>query len=93
VLQREEKDWGVKLTLEPFGESEAMKLVGEIDLPKGEKPPATRFWLDATPSKKPLRMTDLHVIQQGLHQFIDAVKDETAKMTNPQRSRKPKKKG
>jgi hypothetical protein len=53
--------------------------------------PAIRFFLDATPTQKPLSMTDLVVIQQGLHQFIDAVKDETAQMMAPQR-KKPKKK-
>jgi hypothetical protein len=69
-----------------------MMLVGEIDDPKPGKRPETRFWLDATPSQKPLRMTDLVVIQQGLHQFMDAVKDETAQMMNPRR-KKSKKKG
>jgi hypothetical protein len=64
---------------------------GEIDEPKPGKRPAIRFFLDATPTQKPLSMTDLVVIQQGLHQFIDAVKDETAQMMAPQR-KKPKKK-
>jgi len=91
MLEREEKDWGVKLTLLPFDSPELMRLVGEIDDPKPGKRPAVRFWLDATPSQKPLSMTDLVVIQQGLHQFMDAVKDETAQMMNPKR-KKPKKK-
>lgn len=91
MLGREEKDWGVKLTLQPFDSTELMRLVGEIDKPKAGKRPTLRFFLDATPTQKPLSMTDLVVIQQGLHQFMDAVKDETAQMMAP-RHKKPTKK-
>ncbi len=91
MIHREEKDWGVKLTLEPLDNAEAMRLTGEIDDPKPGKRPVVRFWLDATPSQKPLSMTDLVVIQQGLHQFMDKIKDETAQMMNP-KGKKSKKK-
>ena len=90
MIHREEKDWGVKLTLEPLDSPELMKLVGEIDDPKPGKRPALRFYLDATPTQKPLSMTDLVVIQRGLHQFLEKIKDETAQMMNPLH-KKPKK--
>jgi hypothetical protein len=80
-------DWGVRLTLLPLGSKGSVKLTGEIDNSKEGKPPETRFWLDSTPTKKPLRMTDLHVIQQGFHQFLEAMKDEAAKMV-PKAKRK-----
>lgn len=80
MVEREEKRWGVRLVMKPLSGRPEMRIIGEVNSPKGERNPETRFWFDGVPGDGPLRMTELMVWRQGLQKFVDLVKGESAAM-------------
>jgi hypothetical protein len=79
MIEHEQKPWGVRLISQPLT-GRTLRIVGEIDKPKGTKAPEGRFWFDGALSDKPLRITELMIWQQELIRFIDAAKDVSAQM-------------
>lgn len=80
MIEREEKDWGVLVTMQPLSARPMMRIICEVDFPKPGKKSVTRYWFDGAPSEKPLRLTELNVWSAALKQFLDAVKDVSARM-------------
>lgn len=91
MIQREKKEWGVRVSMQPLGDRPSMTITAEVNLPKGKFKPETFYWFDGPEVDKPLRLTDLTVWQQGLSLFLDAVKDVQAQMMKPAKSKRKKK--
>lgn len=88
MIEREKKEWGVRLVLKPLTERPDMRVVAEITKPKPGRTPDIRFWFDAVPSDTPMRTTELIVWNQAVRQFLDSVKDESAKFKTKAAPRK-----
>ncbi len=91
-MQREQKAWGVRLSLQPLTTRPAMLMIAEVDFPKGDKSPDMRIWFDGAAVEKPFKLTELEVWQQRLVQFVAEVKDTAATLKNPANQPKKKKK-
>jgi len=88
VIERVEKPWGVRFTVQPLTDRPEMKIIAEVNRPKGDKRPETRYWFDGVPTDRPLRSTELSVWNQSMRQILDVVKDESAAaMKNRKRKR------
>ena len=75
MVKRERKSWGVRLTSQPLS---GMRIIGEINYPKGTRTPESKFWFDGV--TEPLGITELMVWQQALLRFIDEAKGVSAEM-------------
>ena len=87
-MQREEREWGVLLTLQPLSARPEMKILAEVNEPRGDKKPEIRVWFDGVPRDRPLRITELNVWNQQMRQLVDQIKDAAAELANPKRRRK-----
>ena len=92
MIQREEKEWGVRLSMQPLTGRPSMQIIAEVDNPKPGRKPDTRYWFDGAGSEKPLRPAELTVWQEGLRQFQDVVKDVQARLMKPATKTSAKKK-
>ena len=87
-MEREEREWGVLLTSRPLGNRPDMKILAEVNEPKGEKKPEVRVWFDGVPRDRPLRITEVNVWNAAMRQLLDQIKDASAQMMNPKRRKK-----
>ena len=93
MVTREDKVWGVRLSMQPLTTRPTMQLIGEVDRPKANRSPEVRIWFDGAPCEKPLKLMELGVWQETLVQFIAEVKDTAATLANPaNQPKKPPKK-
>jgi hypothetical protein len=67
-----------------------MTIIGEVNNPKPGKSPEGLFWFEGVPNEQPLRLTELNVWQQGLHRFLETVKDVSVRMTRDKPKAKKK---
>jgi hypothetical protein len=88
MIEREKKEWGVRLVLKPLTDRPDMRVIAEITKPKPGRTPDIRFWFDGVPSDSPMRTTDLIVWNQAVRQFLDSVKEESVKVGTNVVSRK-----
>lgn len=76
-IEREEKQWGVRLVLSPLSD---MRIIAEVNHPKAGRRAECRFWFDGVPGDGPIKMTELMLWKGGLQLILDTVKDESAQM-------------
>ena len=87
-MQRDKRDWGVLLTSHPLAARPEMKILAEVNEPKGDKKPEVRVWFDGVPRDRPLRITDVTIWNQTMRQLLEEIKDISAQLANPKRRRK-----
>lgn len=80
MIEREKKEWGVRLVLKPLTDRPDMRVIAEITKPKPGKTPDIRFWFDGVPGDSPMRTTEMIVWNQAVRQFLDSVRDESVKI-------------
>lgn len=90
MVEREQKAWGVRLSMQPLTARPSMFMTAEVDFPKGDLSPAIRVWFDGAEVEKPFKLTELAAWQATLTQFIAEVKDTAATLANPANQPKPK---
>lgn len=96
MIQREEKEWGDLVSMQPLTDRPAMQIMAEVDKPKpGSKPgrkPDVRFWFHGAPSGEPLRKSEVNVWLEAMRQFLVFVTGVQAELMNPSRKTSPAKK-
>lgn len=88
MVEREKKEWGIRLVLRPLTDRPNMRVSAEISEPKPGKSPNIRYWFDGVPGDRPMRTIEMIVWNQALRQFLDSVRDESAKIKKKAASRK-----
>jgi len=95
MIEREDKDWGVRLTCYPFhgpGLKRGMRIHAEVSKPKPRRSPDIRIVFSSVPVQDPLRTADA----QTWGRALDAILAEARKVADelkakPQRSPRRKK--
>ena len=88
MVEREKKEWGIRLVLKPLTDRPDMRVIAEITKPKPGRTPDIRFSFDGVPGDSPMRTTEMIVWNQAVRQFLDSVREESAKVKMKAASRK-----
>ncbi len=81
MIEREDKDWGVRLTCHPFrgpGEKRGMRIYAEVAKPKPRQSPSTTIVFSSVPVQDPLRIADA----QTWGRALDAMLAEARKVAD-----------
>ena len=98
MIEREDKEWGVRLICHPFhglGTKRGMRIYAEVSNPKPRRSPEITIVFSSVPIQNPLRPVDAQTWNQALAAVLAEarkVADELkAKATNRAKATKPSK--